>query len=154
MSRRHRPRRGKTVLQRKAQKGFRGYPIATIAYYGPDDKFASKVAVGIILQEDGDVAFLERWFSQDKDVRTDPAISREIVEFIREMLDPPKFKIQIVLSSQPDTVDLVVDFLTLSSVNYDAMTITGTLAPNDPLSMPAIDSIYSGVEFPDLIYGE
>ncbi len=84
MSRRHRTRRSKTILQRKAQKGFRGYPIATVAYYGPDNQFASKVAVGIILREDGDVAFLERWFSEDTDVRTDPAISREIVEFIRQ----------------------------------------------------------------------
>jgi hypothetical protein len=25
-----------------------GYPIATIAYYGPDNKMASKVVVGII----------------------------------------------------------------------------------------------------------
>lgn len=29
-----------------------GYPIATIAYYGPDDQFASKVAVGILISED------------------------------------------------------------------------------------------------------
>jgi hypothetical protein len=38
--------------------------------------------VGIILEENGEVVFLEKWFSQDKDVRTDPAINREIVEFI------------------------------------------------------------------------
>lgn len=82
MSKRHRRRHTRTALQRKARKGFRGYPIATVAYYGPDDRFASKVTVGIILQEGGDVAFLEKWFSRDEDVRTDPAISREIVEFI------------------------------------------------------------------------
>jgi hypothetical protein len=80
--RRHRTRRTKNTLQKKAQKGFRGYPIATIACYGPDTKFASKVAVGIILEENGEVAFLERWFSQAKDVRTDPTINREIAEFI------------------------------------------------------------------------
>ena len=79
---RHRVRRARTTLQKRAQGGFRGYPIATIAYYGPDDKFASKVAVGIILQEDGDVAFLERWFAEDSDIRVDPSISRQIVEFI------------------------------------------------------------------------
>ncbi len=80
--RRHRVRRTRTTLQGRAQRGFRGYPIATIAYYGPDDKFASKVAVGIILQEDGDVAFLERWFTEDIDIRVDPSINRQIVEFI------------------------------------------------------------------------
>jgi hypothetical protein len=82
MSRRHRAIRARTVLQKKARKGFRGYPIATVAYYGPDDQFASKVAVGIILQEAGDVAALERWFSQDMDVRFDPTINRQIVDFI------------------------------------------------------------------------
>ena len=34
-------------LKKLLNKGFRGYPIATIAYYCPDDKNATKVAVGI-----------------------------------------------------------------------------------------------------------
>ena len=34
-----------------------GFPLATIAYYGPDDKFASKVVVGIIPQEGDEPAF-------------------------------------------------------------------------------------------------
>ena len=38
-------------LQKLMNKGFRGYPIATIAYYGPDDKNATKVAVGIVPHE-------------------------------------------------------------------------------------------------------
>ena len=80
--RRYRTRSARSDLRNRARRGFRGYPIATVAYYGPDNRFASKVAAGIILEEDGQVAFLERWFSKDKDVRTDPAINQEIVEFI------------------------------------------------------------------------
>jgi hypothetical protein len=80
--RRHRVRDARSSLRKRTQQGFRGYPLATVAYYGPDDRFASKVAVGIILEEDGDVAFLERWFSQDQDVRTDPTINQEIAEFV------------------------------------------------------------------------
>ena len=38
-------------LTKRASKGFRGHPIATIAFYGPDDRRASKVAVGIIPTE-------------------------------------------------------------------------------------------------------
>jgi hypothetical protein len=38
-------------LKKKARHGFRGYPAATIAYYGPDDKRASKAAVGIVNAE-------------------------------------------------------------------------------------------------------
>lgn len=81
--RRKRPARStRSTLQKKAQAGFRGYPIATLACYGPNDKFASKVAVGIILEEEGEVAFMQRWFSQAEDVRTDPAIGQQIVDFI------------------------------------------------------------------------
>jgi len=50
-------------LNKKAKRGFQGYPVATITYYGPDDRQASKVSVGIVLDERGDVAFLERWFN-------------------------------------------------------------------------------------------
>jgi hypothetical protein len=35
-------------LGKRTKRGFRGYPLATIAFYGPDDTRASKVAVGII----------------------------------------------------------------------------------------------------------
>src|ERR1700758_5583094 len=34
-------------LGRKVKQGFRGYPIATIAFYGPTAEIASKVVVGI-----------------------------------------------------------------------------------------------------------
>ena len=70
-------------LKRKARKGFRGYPIATVAFYGPHQKFASKAAVGIILQEDEDVAFLERWVSDDADVRLDRGINEQIFQFVQ-----------------------------------------------------------------------
>jgi hypothetical protein len=74
-------KRPPTPLQKKAKKGFRGYPVATIAYYGPDDKRATKVAVGIVELENGEAMFLERWFSE-RDARSDPAINQEIVAFI------------------------------------------------------------------------
>jgi hypothetical protein len=82
MSPKRRTKRTRSGLPGKARKGFRGYPVASVAYYGPDDKFASKVAVGIVLREDGDVAFLERWFSEGADVRFDPSIIRQIADFV------------------------------------------------------------------------
>jgi hypothetical protein len=71
-------------LRKKAKRGFRGYPVATIAYYGPDDKRASKVAVGILEEEDGAVTAMERWFSDDGDVRADDSILQAILEFIKD----------------------------------------------------------------------
>lgn len=73
-----------TALRKKAKKGFRGYPVATIAYYGPDDRRATKVAVGIVLSESGDVAHMERWFSDTSDVRTDQQINGAILQYIQQ----------------------------------------------------------------------
>jgi hypothetical protein len=69
-------------LKKKAKRGFQGYPVATITYYSPDDRQASKVAVGIILEEGGAVAFLERWSNEIQDIRLDPEANEEIVRFI------------------------------------------------------------------------
>lgn len=75
-------RRADSPLHRKARRGFRGYPIATIAHYGPDDELATKVAVGIIVEQDAEPAVLNRWFSNSQDVRSDPVIGSEILQFI------------------------------------------------------------------------
>ena len=77
------PQNSQKWLKRKARKGFRGYPMATVAFYGPDDKRATKVAVGIITHGDN-VEFLERWFSDESDVRSDPVITQKVVAFITE----------------------------------------------------------------------
>jgi hypothetical protein len=77
-------RRSQSPLKKKAHHGFRGYPIATIAFYGPTDSLATKVAVSIINAEDAEPSFLERWFLEDGDVRTDPDITDKIVRFIQD----------------------------------------------------------------------
>ena len=76
-------RRKPNSLRRKAKRGFRGYPIATIAFYGSDDSRASKVAVGIVADESGDVMELERWFADETDARSDFDIGVAIEAFIR-----------------------------------------------------------------------
>ena len=40
-------RQSRYRLEKKARKGFRGYPVATIAYYGPDDRHATKAGESI-----------------------------------------------------------------------------------------------------------
>jgi hypothetical protein len=70
------------ALRKKAKRGFRGYPVAAVALYGPDDKRATKVAVGIVPEENGKVTELERWYSEEEDVRREPSILRAILEFI------------------------------------------------------------------------
>jgi hypothetical protein len=60
-----------------------GYPIATIAYYGPDDRTATKVAVGILDSRD-EVIEMKRWFIDAMDVRVDRMINDAILSFLKE----------------------------------------------------------------------
>jgi hypothetical protein len=69
-------------LTKRSNRGFRGYPVATVAFYGSDDRRASKVAVGVVTREGAEPADLERWFSDTSDVRDDEGINKAIVEFI------------------------------------------------------------------------
>ncbi len=73
----------KSALRKKANRGFRGYPLATMAFYGPDDQVASKVAVGVLPSEQAGVSVLERWFSDEGDVRVDPRVEAEVIDFIK-----------------------------------------------------------------------
>ena len=71
-------------VDRGFRSGFRGYPIATVAFYGPDDKLATKVVVSVFLRESSDPDFLERWFSKgDIDVRQDLEIGERILAFLK-----------------------------------------------------------------------
>lgn len=67
-------------MARKARRGYK-LPVATIAYYGPDDTTATKVAVGIVTQWGQEPVELKRWWG--KDVQKDRRIQKEIVEFIK-----------------------------------------------------------------------
>jgi hypothetical protein len=65
------------------RRRFRGYPLATVAFYGPDAERASKVVVAIVRDEGHEPDPLERWFSEDIDVRTDAAVGEEVMAFIK-----------------------------------------------------------------------
>jgi hypothetical protein len=75
-------KRSPTKLEKKAKKGHRGYPVATVAFYGADASRASKVAVGIIPFEDAEPTDPRTWKSETFDVRTDALIGEEILDFI------------------------------------------------------------------------
>ena len=77
-------RRVRNKLIDKARKGFRGYPLATVAYYGPDNSRATKVAVGILTDDKGGPDELRRWYSEETDARLDVEITNQILAFIRD----------------------------------------------------------------------
>ena len=74
--------RARKRLSKKARRGFRGFPVATVAFYGPDDTRASKLAVGIVPAEDAEATDLRRWFSEGADIRNDAGVAEEVLAFI------------------------------------------------------------------------
>ena len=74
--------RARKRLSKRAKRGFRGYPIATVALYGPNDTRATKLTVGIVPAEDADATDLRRWFSEAADIRNDAGVAEEVLAFI------------------------------------------------------------------------
>jgi hypothetical protein len=78
--------RSQILLQRieqKARRGHRGDPVGTVAFYGPDDKLASKLVVGISPNPSAGVTETRKWL-RDGDVREDAAILEEVLEFLAQ----------------------------------------------------------------------
>jgi len=71
-----------TELAKRAKRGFRGYPVATIAFYGPSAHCASKVVVAIVEEEGKEPHILRTWHCEEGDIRQDDEIGYEIVQFI------------------------------------------------------------------------
>jgi hypothetical protein len=71
-------------LRKKARKGMRGWPMATVAFYGPNLSQATKVAVGIMPSENAKLKELRDWKVDRGDIRTDPTIAQEILEFMEK----------------------------------------------------------------------
>jgi hypothetical protein len=61
-----------------------GYPLGTVARYGPDNSFASKVVVGIIPSEGAEPSELRKWFAGSTDVRHDQEINEQILQFLEQ----------------------------------------------------------------------
>jgi hypothetical protein len=69
-------------LHKRAKKGLRGWPVATIAFYGPNLSQATKAAVGIIASEHEEAGEMRAWHVLSGDIREDIGTAREILEFI------------------------------------------------------------------------
>ena len=69
-------------LKKRINKGFRGYPAATMACYGPTDERASKLVVAIIQYEGAEPEPMKKWNSDSLDVRTDLEICADVLQFL------------------------------------------------------------------------
>lgn len=71
-------------LRKLAGRGNLGYPVATIAFYGPDDLRASKLVISIVPSDNPDDGLIEqkKWFSDSTDLRYDGKLAREALDLI------------------------------------------------------------------------
>ena len=77
-------RRQREWLHKRTRQPKGDYPVGTLAWYGPDDRQASKaVAAVLIAKADAAPAALERWFAAAGDLRDDAEALRRIVEFFQ-----------------------------------------------------------------------
>lgn len=63
-------------------------------------------------------------------------VDRVILEGIRALPSSPSIRMAVILASSPDTIEAGPFTFTLKAVDYDAMSISGTLAFEDTLNEP------------------
>ena len=71
---------------RATRIGYRGHPVGTLAFYGPDDQRATKVVAAVIRREpDESPATMQKWLAtHDLDVRFDRLIGKQVHRFFVE----------------------------------------------------------------------
>ena len=58
------------------------YPVATVILYGPDDRTATKIAVGVLEHPGAEAEIVGRWYGNAL-LEEDPHLVREIQELLR-----------------------------------------------------------------------
>jgi len=71
-------------LAKKARRGFRGYPVGTLACYGPDDRRASKLVAAIVVEEGREPTELRKWLSEQDDVRDSLEIVEQVTAYFEQ----------------------------------------------------------------------
>ncbi len=69
-------------LERRAQKGFQGYPLGIIAFYGYNDQSAVKAVIGIINEAGGPLAHRKKWLSEKGDLRKNVSTIKELFRYL------------------------------------------------------------------------
>jgi hypothetical protein len=78
-------------------------------------------------------------------------VSRELVDEIRSVTDTNiNVTIQLVLASDPDTVEVELSELSIKNVNYDASRIQATLFLDDFLNTELTSEKYAPTNFPGI----
>ena len=77
-------------------------------------------------------------------------VDRQVVDAVRTIDGPATADLSVVLASDPDTIEIGPLSLTLREVSYDALTVSGSLQPEDLLNEPFPGDIFSPGNYPGL----
>lgn len=70
-------------LNKKSNRGFCGYPLVKIGFYGPDNKKATKIKLKASMSDDDPLRLISEWES-DSDIRNNSEILEHIDNLIVE----------------------------------------------------------------------
>lgn len=79
-----RPIRLHPRLSKRSRRGFRGFPAATVAWYGPDDTRATKAVVSIVPDKGAEPTHQATFVSDGSDLREDPFTGDQVVAFVEK----------------------------------------------------------------------
>lgn len=77
-------------------------------------------------------------------------VGRELINILRSTTTPAQFRIEMVLASAPDEVEVELPLFDMVSVEYDAQQVTLTLALNGLTTEPFPSLTFSPAVFPGL----
>lgn len=77
-------------------------------------------------------------------------VDRQIVQAVRNMTSPPTIQLDVILASQPDTLEASFPGFTLRQANYDVLTVEGDLTLEDVVLEPFPALSFAPQTFPGL----
>jgi len=79
-------------------------------------------------------------------------VGAELMQILRGTFDPPKVKLELVLSDAPDEVEKTIDFMVLRNLEYDIESVSFELTSSSIFARKTCTGIYSQNEFPGLLF--
>jgi len=67
-------------ISKKAKKGFQGYPLISITYFGPSNELATRVELGFVAEENSEPQV--QTFNTEGDIREDVTVQTTIIKII------------------------------------------------------------------------
>jgi len=72
--------KAKKRIAKRVNRGFKGYPLVSIAYFGTDPALATRIVIQFIAEEGA--APQEQTFSSENDIREDETIQTVLLKII------------------------------------------------------------------------